>query len=67
MCFFFLGGVGARAPVRDSREGKEEEEKAVVNVLLSCFYPTAQLDGIVVTLPESMHNMLEIPLWLRNR
>ena len=26
-----------------------------------------ELDGILVVLPESMHNMLEIPLWMRNR
>ncbi|MGB1601662.1 MAG: hypothetical protein ACPIOQ_53525 [Promethearchaeia archaeon] len=28
---------------------------------------TPALDGLVVLLPESMHNMLEIPLWLRKR
>jgi len=31
--------------------------------LLRIFYT----DGLIVVLPESMHNILEIPLWLRNR
>jgi ferredoxin len=55
------------AVVQDAKAmGSEVEE--VPGARLACQIEiTGEMDGIEVVLPESMHNMLEIPLWLRNR
>ena len=45
-----------------------EDAREVRGARLACqIEMTRELDGFVVLLPETMHNMLEIPLWLRNR
>ena len=45
-----------------------ENAREVRGARLACqIGMTRELDGFVVLLPETMHNMLEIPLCLRNR
>ena len=55
--------------LQDAKEmGHDNDIDEMPSARLACQIElTKELDGLLVVLPESMHNILEIPLWLRNR
>lgn len=47
---------------------EDDPDAFLENARLSCqVVLTEKMQNAVITIPEDLHNMLEVPLWLRKR
>ena len=54
--------------ILESAADQEESDEFLNNARLSCQVEiTSAMHNAVIKIPEVLHNMLEIPLWLRKR